>query len=205
MKKNEIINYLRCISAVFVVFIHSVNFFGYMNVNNSNIVFNLLINLFNTAVPIFFLISGFLTFLKQDIDYKKHYKKKLRSLVLPYVIWIIIYYIFNLLLNFLNLDPSNTLKNANFLKLFIGIPFYTNPLLYAPLWFLRDLILLNILVPILDKLYKKINYKIIVLILLILLFMPIPLHLYQSLFFILGGLIARNTSLKSLSQKMLVG
>lgn len=86
MKKNETINYLRCIAAIFVVYIHSANIFGYMNINNEYIKSNLLIYLFNTAVPIFFLISGYLTFIKKDINYKNHYKKKLKTLVLPYVI-----------------------------------------------------------------------------------------------------------------------
>lgn len=196
MKKNETINYLRCIAAIFVVYIHSANIFGYMNINNEYIKSNLLIYLFNTAVPIFFLISGYLTFIKKDINYKNHYKKKLKTLVLPYVIWIILYFVFNLLLSILKLDSS--IQNSNFFNLFIGIPFCTGPGLYVPLWFLRDLILLNLFVPILDKLLKITNYKLILIILCVLICMPIPYYLYQSLFFVLGGLIARNEKLKSL-------
>lgn len=201
MKKNDVIDYLRCMAAIFVVFIHASNIFSYMSVDGVNIFTHILFIISNTAVPIFFLISGYLTFSKQEIDYMKHYKKKLKSLVLPYIIWIIIYLIFNIILNILNLDSSHTFKDNNIFMLLIGIPFYTNPILYEPLWFLRDLIFLNILVPLFDKIFKRINFKIIVIVLLILLFIPMPLHIFHSLYFVLGGLLARNNKMKSLIQR----
>ena len=201
MKKNEVINYLRCIATILVVLIHGSNIFAYFNVDRSNVILNIFFIISNTAVPIFFLISGYLTFLKKEIDYKKYLNKKIKLLVLPYIIWTVIYYIFNKFLVFANLLPSDTLQNINVFNLFVGIPFYSDPVPYGPLWFLRDLILLNLLVPVLDKVYNIANHKIIILVMLILLIIPIPQHLWSALFFVLGGLFARNEKIKTLCKK----
>lgn len=198
MKKNELINYLRCIATIFVVFIHASNIFNYLKVDRSNVFINILFILSNTAVPIFFLISGYLTFSKEKIDYKKHYSKKLKALIVPYIIWTIIYFLLDRVLNIASLG---SVQAQNIFELFIGIPFYTDPVLYEPLWFLRDLILLNILVPLLDKMYKYINNKIIGIVILLIMLLPIPLFLFQSLFFVIGGLLARNSKIKSVLHK----
>ena len=198
MKRNEVINYLRCMATIFVVFIHASNIFSYLDVDRSNVFINILFILSNTAVPIFFLISGYLTFSKEKIDYKKHYSKKLKALVIPYIIWTIVYFLLDKVLNIANLGSEQT---KNIFELFIGIPFYTDPVLYGPLWFLRDLILLNILEPLIDKIYKYINCGITLFILLIAMLTAIPLHLYHCLFFILGGLLARNSKIKSILHK----
>ena len=198
MKKNEHINYLRCIATIFVVFIHASNIFNYLEVDRSNVFMNILFILSNTEVPIFFLISGYLTFSKEKIDYKKHYSKKLKALIVPYIIWTIIYFLLDRVLNMTNLGSDQA---QNIFELFIGIPFYTDPVLYEPLWFLRDLILLNILVPLLDKMYKYINNNIIGTVILLIILLPIPLFLFQSLFFVIGGLLARNSKIKSVLHK----
>lgn len=41
------------------------------------------------AVPLFFFISGYLFFLKKD-TYQNKWKKRFKSLVIPYIIWCII-------------------------------------------------------------------------------------------------------------------
>lgn len=41
------------------------------------------------AVPLFFFISGYLFFLKKD-TYLNKWKKRFKSLVIPYIIWCII-------------------------------------------------------------------------------------------------------------------
>lgn len=128
------------------------------------------------AVPVFFLASGYLFF--KGIEswewsiYRKKIKKRLKTLVFPYVLWNTIFIIwFGLSLYF-----SNTDVLAEFFEKRGGLLMYWNcnrydytpsinilgwqmwngafPINY-PLWFIRDLIIINFIAPIIYVIIQR--------------------------------------------------
>lgn len=119
------------------------------------------------AVPTFFLISGFLFFYKTETfttgTYKYKLRKRFRSLLLPYLIWNLIYmgYVFIVQC----FAPSLTSPDRKMIADYSLIDFvdsfwhydgvsYGGPI-YGPLWFIRDLIVIDVLSPLLFFLIKK--------------------------------------------------
>jgi surface polysaccharide O-acyltransferase-like enzyme len=115
------------------------------------------------SVPFLFIISGYLFFITITTgsvnEFKNKYKTRFRTLVIPYLFWSL----FGLLLFF-------ALQSIPFLK-----PFFTQSLVRnfsikqwlhtifvlpipAQLWYVRDLIVLVIISPILHYLLKKVPY-----------------------------------------------
>lgn len=97
------------------------------------------------AVPCFFFISGYLFFINQRFSlkiYVNKIKRRFHTLFIPYILWNIIATIYLYL-------TQNIIKN----------PFYTNFTEPAnfPLWFLRDLIIIVFLTPIIWELIKHLK------------------------------------------------
>lgn len=191
----QTIDWLRFPLAVAVVFVHC---FGTpseytlpsLNVSLSGIdIYNLIRICFShvlaqVAVPIFYLISGFLFFLNLDeFNFKGVYLKKIKSrfhtLIIPYILWNVISILSIIALKFLAfLIKGNSLSNIleyfhenRWFHLFwdcnmwgddrvnwlgIGTP-YTGPS-DLPLWFLRDLIVVVLLTPIIYWLIKHFRH-----------------------------------------------
>lgn len=103
------------------------------------------------AVPLFFFISGFLFFYKTNFTlstYKHKICKRLRSLLIPYLLWNTLWLVFtffwysvapNLLLSI-----RDTYDNFTIYTLIDGYVGYSNGPLLAPLWFIRDLMFINL-------------------------------------------------------------
>lgn len=116
-----------------------------------------------TGVPGFFFISGFLFFLS-----KKNYTEKLRSrfhtLFIPYVLWnllLLLLYVFAFALGYpQDINGKNIVGYSfiDYLRIFWDRGSYDNgnfvPLL-CPLWYIRNLIIMSILSPLL---YYSIRY-----------------------------------------------
>jgi fucose 4-O-acetylase-like acetyltransferase len=113
------------------------------------------------AVPLFFLISGFLLYIKEP-KYVENLKKKCRTILLPYILWAILVVTFLFVAQsfdftkpyFANLIIRN-FSPTDWLGVFLGhfgkfaIP-NGFPLVYQ-FWFLRDLFVLNLLFVIIKK------------------------------------------------------
>ena len=121
----------------------------------------------NCAVPLFFLFSAFLQVKKND-SYPVLLKKRSKSLLLPYVIWMVLYavyssfgkyLIFKLAPNLLN-NPDTTFLTwtfADWFHKFIGYaPDFSYPAFAAQFWFVRDLFILVVISPVLKLIIKKI-------------------------------------------------
>jgi fucose 4-O-acetylase-like acetyltransferase len=157
------INSLRFLLIVFVVFIHNnpteVNFVGGTEVYTIpayvNIIRELISNIISRiAVPLFFLISGYLLYSKEK-KFLVVLKKKSRTILLPYILWNILAIIFFYVAqSFTFTKPyfaTIIIRNFTFMD-FIGA--FTGksgffaikgmPLVYQ-FWFLRDLFILNLL------------------------------------------------------------
>lgn len=175
-ESSKKINALRYVLMALVVFGH--NNYTALTVS-SDLVFNqsvfgkwvqLLISdgVSRGAVPLFFAMSAFLLFYKND-SYLVMLKKKAHSLLLPFVLWPLLNMLFFALCKFLgdvvHIGFLQGVGNYDFLtwnardwfKNFFG--YLDDGLLYlSHFWFMRDLIILVILSPVLNYLYDKLKY-----------------------------------------------
>ncbi len=173
---------LRFLLSVLVVFIHN----NYTSVNISDMVSDGIIppvfvqnaagewiqfiissGIASCAVPLFFMFSAYL-FFKKPQPFSVMVQKKLKSLAIPYCIWIAL----NILLislgkilvvkinpAFLGIPDNIPLLTWNFLdylKAFSGFGFdkYNHPYV-GQFWFVRDLFILFLISPLLRFIYKK--------------------------------------------------
>lgn len=175
-EKNIGIQTLRGILIIFVVFIYS------LSISTNDIENYLLIifrSLSNVAVPFFLFLSGYY-FNKNKINDKNYFKKRLEKLLIPLIIYNILYFIYYSMIN-------GTLNFKSFLLFSSG----------AQLYYLIVLIQLILIFKYLDKkvfekIFTFINiiYLFIYYILWIKLDVIIPLHQYYFfawyIYFLLG-------------------
>ncbi len=95
---NPTVNFLRILSILGVIFIHTTTLtLEYSHYDIPRLSFSLFLNqIFRFAVPMFFLISGFVLEVnyKNKINIISYFKKRASRIILPYIFWSIIYYIF---------------------------------------------------------------------------------------------------------------
>lgn len=164
-RDRELMNLLRATLTVLVVFIHTipaalVSINGSLSGENIYHIITELIshNIGRMAVPGFYIISGYFMFHRisgwGDLNYRANAKKKLRTLVIPYLLW-------NVLYVFLIWSKTTLFERA-------GLPVYDYergilqeswlhhllaPINY-PLWYLKDLIALNIIFPLFYLIFR---------------------------------------------------
>lgn len=141
--------------------------------------FNYILDAFlrGQSVPIYFFISGYVFFLNTDFSfsiYKNKLHNRFKSLFIPYILWNIIYLMFLLSLRFIFSSHFPSLNEANIDFSFNAIfnTFWTNnngiiqyntslassySPINIPLWFLRDLMIIVIITPIIFKYIKWTN------------------------------------------------
>ena len=179
----DIINALRLPLIVLVTYAHSYGgvMEGYSVLGSgwdSYEVLKIMVSqtLVKVAMPTFFVMSGYLFFANVEQFNKKIYWQKIRrrnkTLLIPYIVW--------------NLLMAVKLKAFN-------LSIFWEPV-NMPLWFLRDLIIVSLLTPIIYIGVKKLNYWIFIL------FLPIYLigiwaiqprpNPYAICFFTLGAYLS---------------
>ena len=194
---------LRFLLAVIVVFIHNgvdadtaINYYN-LDWNEPNHIIWLkfiICNFFgNACVPIFFLFAGFLQFQKDD-EYSVLLKKRAKTIVTPFVLWtllnVLLIFIAQQIPSFSSLfyGNSNIVKNwtiADWINLFWTHINASYPLI-GPFWFLRDLILLIIISPVLKFFARKMPFVSGIIIILCY-FKGLPLGFGTALFFYMSG------------------
>lgn len=104
------------------------------------------------AVPIFFMCSGFLFFYKFDGSlafFTRSINRRVRSLVVPFVLWNVLVLAFlTLLVQFTDLEISAISLSWNPLDMIF------HPVIYS-MWFIRELFILVILSPLIYALLKN--------------------------------------------------
>ncbi len=111
------------------------------------------------AVPVFFVISSFLLYTKQFI-FAENLKKKWRTLVIPYLLintlWIVVFGSASLTpVRGAIIGTQYEVRGVKgFFDAYLGI-FERSMPLYYPFWFLKDLILLNLLAVPIGKLVDR--------------------------------------------------
>jgi fucose 4-O-acetylase-like acetyltransferase len=111
------------------------------------------------AVPVFFLFSGYFFFLKLNTFNRRIYReqigKRCRTLLIPYLFWVILYVFLVVLKNVVLArlgvaedDMYVEIRNGHYYQLLWG-----GPLLF-PFWYIRDLICMVLLTPLFYVLFK---------------------------------------------------
>ena len=132
-----------------------------------------------SAVPIFFIISGYLLFLKVEEYNKSVYISKLRkrwhSLVIPYLSWIVLFILWSLMFKvggillhgkpwtgildyFRNNDCLHMLWDSSVWEertTWLGIVTHNSGPVLLPFWYMRDLIIMVVISPVIYWLIKK--------------------------------------------------
>lgn len=148
-KTIEEINYLRGFGVIAVIIIHTTGYFTEIKSYNNLVILNLWTDVFSQfAVPLFILISGFVLARNYRLDFSitEFYKKRIRSIIPQYLIFSILYTLFN---NWAVMQ-SNPLS-AN-LTLLLNNIVHSNASYH--LWFFSIIIQLYILYPIIIKIYE---------------------------------------------------
>ena len=197
--KNRIITTLssdgatlaKIIATFSVVFTHSYKLFKYMSVDSTEVFYLRGFHTFaSCGVPVFFLLSGYFLTFKDNWDYKKNLKKKLKSLVIPYCLFILLYGIISCLGSLILpqfFDDFRAFSLYDWLIHLIGVPFISGPAFYGPLWFVRELIIFNVLSFFLFPLIKRMPGYILIPAVTIFYFLPIDQQARYSIsFFLLG-------------------
>lgn len=151
------------------------------------------------AVPLFFIISGYLFFLNIKngslIEFIAKYKKRIKTLVLPYLIWSIYGLLFVFILQTIPISRpffyNALIFDYSFSQLLTTI--FIHPIPYQ-LWFIRDLIILIFLTPLWYKLLTNIKHYVLLLFL-ITWFIEFNFILFSHealLFFLAGGYLGLN-------------
>lgn len=143
---SSYMNACNVISALLVVFIHAYNVDVYNNVSNSAIYwFEQIISecIARGAVPFFFISSAFFLYSSKK-SVTKIYSSRFRSVVVPYLLWNIIYMIAFALLHYLSFTNVG-MDKLTFSNLFGGIFLHKYNYTY---WFMKMLIIYIIMYPV---------------------------------------------------------
>lgn len=148
------ISHLMFVLSILVIYIHFVDY-NYVNVPTFQweYTFEYFVSscLGRAAVPLFFFISGYLCFSKKEITAKTlvaAYKTKIRTLVIPYLLWNIFY---TLILVFLQRNALGQMENL------LGV-ILRSVFLYGSngvLWYVFQLIILTAISPLLFYIYRN--------------------------------------------------
>ncbi|HEY4651227.1 MAG TPA: acyltransferase [Pontibacter sp.] len=153
------------------------------------------------ASPVFFIISGFLLFFKFDLSSSTillNYRKRVRSLLVPFLLWsaigILIYYVLQLSPALKPFFSNRIISELTLIQLLDTL--VLNPIPYQ-LWFVRNLIVLVLLSPIVWITVRYLKEPIL-LVILACWIAEIDLVLFRSdalFFFSIGCLLAQKPSL----------
>lgn len=176
---------------IMVLYRHSVNYLAFFNswtgVGINKIVQGTIGYMTEIAVPFFYMVSGFF-FFKYTYYEKNNFiimiKKKCKTLLLPFIIWNIIGALF--LLTYAEDKVGHSLCECFYN--FISSEWN------GPMWYIRDLMLLMLFVPLYNWIfiYNKIYLHVVILSILFYYWEPIDCNILSSeaiLFFYIGGLL----------------
>lgn len=143
------------------------------------------------CIPLYFMISGYLFFLKYDgswASYKKEVGKRCKTILLPFLIWVVFWTIILFLMHFFgNVDYVNAYYDYA-----MGHPsiLLTSPFGFQ-LWFLFDLMKMVVLCPVVYFITKKCKgWPLLILAVFWVMDIGTPINSDAYMFFSLGALFA---------------
>lgn len=153
MRKNEL-SFANVLCCLLVIFIH-VNSEAISTLDKTSIWYAISFCLWQAssfAVYAFIFLSGIKQFLKTDIKISDFYKKRLLKIVLPYIIWVIIYYSYDIYMGIERFNIKNLLYyiySGDYIGHFYFVIIIVQYYILMPLWV---------------KLYKMANPKVMILV-----------------------------------------
>lgn len=201
---SDKIKILSFYAIILVLYIHS-NFHNYpheiLGMEMNHILQNTIsVIIGQCAVPLFYMISGYLFFLnaKNIKNIIEKIKKRIRTLLIPFIIACLFFPLFYILLEIIPgtdkfINSQNNFSN-NFqqpitnilLSLFYKTPGGTSPWAFQ-LWFLRDLIIIIIISPLLFYIREKTKKEFIIIGLFFLHFTKINIFPFTACFWFMFG------------------
>lgn len=194
------LNVLKVIMCIFVLVIHSFSSSIGAQVSDNTVflyqcTFVASRIICDCAVPVFILISAILLY-RKPFDWKENAKMKVRSLLIPYLIfntlWVVLVFAKHMLGKKLGITVGNDIDIVSYslfdwVDAYLGLTGDYKPLLTV-LWYVRDLFLLNLLAKPIQKLADKFPIPVLVLILIVwILDTPVYfIQAYSLVFFVLG-------------------
>lgn len=187
------------LATIFVVYRHSFviqAFYGSDLCSSQMLIFltRWIANLTEIAVPLFFIISGFF-FLGKEYNtwflYKNMIAKKAKTLFVPFVFW-------NLIGLLVLIVSKQEIVPQDYLSLIKN--FFISDY-YGPLWYVRDIMILMLLVPLYQWVFDT-KFRLILglfMIALLIYWMPVDCTVLSSeglLFFTLGGILGKSKILE---------
>lgn len=178
---NKRIDSLDFLKAFLVLFVLAAHYFGtvcFEDVSRENnpalFWFTSILSGFigGQSVPIYFFISGYLFFISGSFsmaDYNRKLRRRIKSLLVPYIIWntfsivILIIVLLSPLVSMMKYGEEINLSIGNILSCYwiydgslagVSIPDITAPI-NMPLWYIRDLIIMVLISPVVYWLLKK--------------------------------------------------
>ena len=142
------INYLRGFGVLAVIAIHTTGYFTEIKSYNTLVLMTLWTDIFSQfAVPLFILISGLVLArnYRNNFSLIKFYKKRIRSIIPQYLIFSVLYTVFN---NWVVMQSNSRSTN---LSLLVNNIWHSNASYH--LWFFAIIIQFYILYPIIIKIY----------------------------------------------------
>ncbi len=182
----------KVIATFCVVLTHAYKIFGYLGVPGTEVFY---LRGFHAiaacGVPVFFLLSGYFLTFKDNFDYQKNLKKKVKSLAIPYCCFMLLYALISgvgslALPEFF--DDFRQFTAYDWLIHLFGIPFVEDPHYYGPLWFVRELFIYNALAFALVPAVKKTPGFILIIAVITVYFLPIPQKTSYSVAFFVTGM-----------------
>lgn len=143
--KVTVLSFAMC---VMIVYLHLK--FLYLGNHTLSEIHRFLLTILNTCVPTFFAISGYLFFRNFKIyQLKDKIYRRLNSLLIPYLIWNVVYVAFMIVMGALNL--TDNIVDISFKNILISIVNAE----CSPLWFIRYLLLFVIIAPLTYCLFRS--------------------------------------------------
>lgn len=161
----------------------------------------------NSFVPGFFVVSGYFLFLKFDgtlQSYLKILKSRMRTLLVPYILWNLLVwgiYFFGPKLPGISVFFEDGKFHCDSLFSWVNVIFgITQDPLAFQFWFIRDLMVLIVLLPLIYLLLKRFDVALL-LVLGALTVLNLPSFLSPLFFLVCGGILTRYLSLSDIQFK----
>lgn len=173
-KISRIMVVFRTILLLGVIYNHTPDKYFVPNNSIQKLIFinvnHFIMNFVICAVPVYFIMSGYLLY-KEDCTYIQLVKKKIFSLMIPYFLWNVFQIVLYVSAEILPMtrkfftDTDNDFLNmsaVNIVSYVLGVGHNDFPV-NGPMWYVRDLFVLIIISPLLKKILDKYSFLIITL------------------------------------------
>ena len=143
---------LKAISIILVILIHVFSIYRDLYINSNRLYYTILTlgdSFTRIAVPSFLMITGiFMLSKKGETSYKDYLMKRMPKLIIPFIIFSIVYYLYE------KIKAEETLSLLSFFQVFTsygGAKYH--------LWFMYVIIIIYLLIPFISILVKALKKK----------------------------------------------